>query len=94
MESEPPTGNRRANDIGVRTSPGGHGGCNVLTAPELALRIGLREHLVRRAAAAGVIPSVKAGKLYLFNPADLAAIKERLMTAGVLKPATATAASA
>lgn len=62
-----------------------------LTASALSLRVGVPEHVIRRAAARGLLPQARAGRFGLYAVADLPRIAEALKDAGLMPAASVPA---
>jgi hypothetical protein len=59
-----------------------------LTLGEMALRVGILSHNLRHLAAQDRVPHVRGGRYYLFDPADLDAIRDVVRAAGYLRDQT------
>lgn len=66
----------------------------LLLIGEFALRAGLTEYLVRRAAKMGFMPVQRAGKFHLYPAAEVESVRRKMIERGLIAGPSAPAAVA
>ncbi|MBA4065919.1 MAG: hypothetical protein C0501_19815 [Isosphaera sp.] len=69
--------------MGDRRQPRGPGG--TLTREQAAASLGVTSALLRRLHEAGVVFAGKVGRVYAYRPADIPAIREKLVALGLVR---------